>query len=160
MKATLLTIAKDTFARLRDDFRKYWWLLFIFAAYYVMIHYFSAATCPIYQIIGLPCAGCGMSRATRFVLTGQFARAYYLNPLAFGIVFFAFYCGFHRYIRGKAIPYFIQGIILLFALLLIFYFVRMYLYFPGRVPYVYNYNNLMEDYFPGYRAFIRRLLNF
>lgn len=151
---------KSVFHRVFHDFRKYWWVALILIAYVLAIRLFTTASCPVYQVVGLPCAGCGMSRATRFVLTGQFARAYYLNPLSFLIVFFGFYCLFCRYISGKKIRYFVHGIIVIFILLLLFYIVRMYVYFPNRVPYVYNYNNIMENLVPGYRAFIRGWLKF
>ncbi|MCL2719387.1 MAG: DUF2752 domain-containing protein [Lachnospiraceae bacterium] len=156
----LITNLKLISTRLLADFRIYWWVFLLFAAFYFVIQIFFTASCPVYRIIGLPCAGCGMSRAMRFVLTGQFSRAYFLNPLAFGIVFFGFYCFFYRYIKGKTIPYFVHGIVAIFILLFLFYFIRMYLYFPERVPYVYNYNNTLEDFIPGYRAFVRRILRF
>ena len=146
--------------RVWDDIRKFWWVVFIFLGYIIILQTFFTATCPVFQTIGLPCAGCGMSRAIRFVLTGQFSRAYYLNPLAFLIVLFIMYCFFFRYVLGKIVPYFVPGIVIIFVLMIVFYVVRMYLYFPDRVPYVYNYSNRMEDYLPGYRGFVRKLLRF
>jgi hypothetical protein len=94
-----------------------------------------------------------MSRALHSILTLQFARAFQLNPLSFVIVAFVIYCLFYRYVKGKDIPAFVPLFIALFALLVLFYIVRMVLYFPNRIPYVYNYGNPMEHFIPGYRGF-------
>lgn len=37
--------------------------------------------CPIHQLTGLSCPGCGMTRAAHAVLHGRFADAFSLNPL-------------------------------------------------------------------------------
>lgn len=151
---------KGIFRRIGSDLLSYWWVLALIGVYLTVSHFYSFTSCPIFEIIGLPCAGCGMTRAIRFALTGQFSRAYFLNPLAFLIIFFVLYCFFFRYVRGKAIPYFYRGVIGIIILMILLYVVRMYLYFPERTPYVYNYNNRMEDIVPGYRNFVRQLLRF
>ncbi|MDR2546904.1 MAG: DUF2752 domain-containing protein [Lachnospiraceae bacterium] len=150
-------------SRVYADIREYWWLLpgsivlFISA---LLARVLFSATCPFYQLLGVPCAGCGMSRAVRFLLTAQFARAFFMNPLVFVIALFIIYCLFFRYGLGKPVPGFTVGITILAVSLLVLYVVRMYLYFPNRVPYVFNYDNLMEKIVPGYRDFIRRVLRF
>ncbi|MDR0220338.1 MAG: DUF2752 domain-containing protein [Lachnospiraceae bacterium] len=152
--------AKAVFGRLWADARKYWWVAVFLGAYYAVTRWLMPVSCPLYYSLGIPCAGCGMTRAVRFVLTLQFGRAFYLNPLAFVLVGFGLYCCFFRYVKGKAIPAFFPIIIVFFVLLALFYLVRMYLYFPDRVPYVYNHNNLMGRVVPGYREIILRVFGF
>jgi hypothetical protein len=156
----VLHAVRSTVTRLWNDARKYWWVALFLVAYYAVTRLLLPVSCPLYYTVGIPCAGCGMTRAVRFVLTFQFGRAFYLNPLAFGPVFFGFYCFFFRYIKGKAIPAFFPIIITFFVLLVLFYLVRMFLYFPDRVPYVYNYDNLMGRVVPDYREHVLRLLRF
>lgn len=139
------------------DIRKYLWGGILAAVYYVVVHWLLPVSCPYVLMTGLPCAGCGMTRAVIFVLTGQFARAFYMNPMAFPLVLFALYCLFVRYVKGRPVKGFAVGVIILCIGLLLAYFVRMYLYFPGRVPYVYTGNNLMENHIPGYRRFIEQI---
>ncbi len=136
------------------DIKKYFWVAAIAVLYYVLIHSLFSVSCPLVYTTGLPCAGCGMTRAVRFLLSGHFAQAFSLNPMVFPIVFYAGYCLFCRYIIGRPIKGFMKVVIILTILLFIFYFVRMYLYFPGRTPYVYTRGNLMENHVPGYRDFI------
>jgi len=42
--------------------------------------------CPIKKVFGVRCPGCGMTRATLAILTGDFRKAYSLNPLVFIVV--------------------------------------------------------------------------
>lgn len=44
--------------------------------------------CPFHAVTGIPCMTCGMTRAFRFVIHGQFAEAFQINPL--GAVFCMF----------------------------------------------------------------------
>ncbi len=37
--------------------------------------------CPFHATTGIPCLTCGMTRSFRFVIHGQFAEAFNLNPL-------------------------------------------------------------------------------
>lgn len=37
--------------------------------------------CPSYQVLGLQCPGCGLTRAGSALLTGRFIEALYFNPL-------------------------------------------------------------------------------
>jgi hypothetical protein len=150
--------AKAVFGRLWADARKYWWVPLFLLAYYLGTRWLLPVSCPFYYAVGIPCAGCGMTRAVRFVLTLQFGRAFYINPLAFLLVGFGLYCLFFRYVKGKAVPAFFPLIIAFFVLLALFYLVRMYLYFPDRVPYVYKYNNLMGRVAPGWRETVMRTL--
>ncbi|GAB4179919.1 MAG: hypothetical protein Fur0032_20730 [Terrimicrobiaceae bacterium] len=53
---------------------------------------FSGGTCGFHAMTGLPCGLCGATRATRAMLSGDWARAWELNALAFpvlGVVAFA-----------------------------------------------------------------------
>ena len=166
---------KSALIRIWLDVRSHWWLFAGAGVYVLFTRLFLPASCPFYQVLGLPCAGCGMTRALLFILSGQFGRAFYINPLSFVIVLFALYCVIFRYFYVPAqrrqmdsgetrmpqtIPGFSLGLGLIAAALLLLYIVRMYMYFPDRTPYVYNYNNIMERIIPGYRAFIRGLFNF
>lgn len=64
--------------------------------------YFELALCPMAVVTGIPCPGCGMTRATLSALHGDFATAFRYHPLALLIVpLFATYATAHAvsYIR-------------------------------------------------------------
>lgn len=149
---------KEIGKRLTNDIKQYAPAAIIFLVYYGIVHLFNAAFCPMLQITGLPCAGCGLTRAFIFMLRGEFLRAAYIHPMAYVIAAFVIYCGFFRYIRGTKIYAFTPIFVVLIITMLIFYLVRMGLYFPDRVPYVYAPDNTLADRLPGYGEAIQWLI--
>ena len=150
---------KEIAERIKADIKAYGMAAVIFLVYYQISHWLFIAFCPMIIVTGLPCAGCGLTRAFLYLFTGQPERAFFINPTAFLIVAFALYCGFFRYVRGTKIKGFGAALALLMAGMLIFYFYRMYLYFPDRTPYVYTRGNLLEKRLPGYRDLINNLIS-
>ena len=150
---------KEIGNRIYADVKEYGWAAVIFAVYYVFIHLIKAAFCPLLQITGIPCAGCGLTRAFLFIIRGEFTRAFYIHPMAYVIILFLLYCVFFRYIKGSRIRGFKPAFILLIAAMLIFYIVRMFLHFPDRVPYVYMRENTLAERIPLYNEWIRSLIS-
>ena len=113
---------------------------------YLLYHFFAIklfrASCPLILLFGIPCPGCGMTRAIRMVLTLQFEKAYFLNPLAFLWVPFLLYVLFTRYFyrENKRITYILLSILIILTFARYFY--GMISYYPNRIPYVYTSRNL------------------
>ncbi len=51
-----------------------------------LLSHVSGIGCPIRWLTGIPCAGCGMSRAILSLLTGHFRDAYAYHPMVFVLV--------------------------------------------------------------------------
>ena len=144
--------------RIFADIRQYGPAGIVFFVYYMLVHLFRTAFSPMISVTGLPCAGCGLTRAFLYLLQGQIGRAASINPMCFPIIVFLIYCGYFRYIRGtkiKGFPFFFG---LLIAVMLVFFGVRMFLYFPDRAPYVYTRNNLLANRLSGYQSFMNKLI--
>lgn len=93
--------------------------------------------CPIAIITGFPCPGCGITRAFLLLLTGHPALAWKMNPCIYlWIVFFILFF-FSRYIKNDQ-KMLNRAIISAGILSIAVYAVRMFLYYPNRIPYVYN----------------------
>ena len=144
--------------RIFADIRQYGPAGIVFFVYYMLVHLFRTAFCPMISVTGLPCAGCGLTRAFLYLLQGQIGRAASINPMCFPIIVFLIYCGYFRYIKGTKIKWFPFLFALLLAAMLVFYAVRMYLYFPDRVPYVYTRNNVLANRVPGYQNLIDKVI--
>ena len=144
--------------RLLADIKEYGWAGIVFLVYYGLVHLFRAAFCPMIHWTGLPCAGCGLTRAFLYMLQGEFARAAYINPMSYLLIIFLLYCGYYRYIRGTKIKGFTVVFGILITVMLVFYGVRMFLYFPDRVPYVYTGDNVLANRLTGYKDMVAKLI--
>lgn len=153
MKETIKAIGK----RIWRDVWEFRCVILAFAAYYVAVHLLFEAFCPSVLLTGFPCAGCGMTRAVFFLLTGQFSRSWHMNPMALPIVLLAAYCMLERYVFGRRI----RGLKMLVGLtgvcMLAVYCYRMYLLFPNRPPYVFTSGSLLERFLPFYRELLHKL---
>ena len=67
--------------RIRKDVGAYWGFAVVFVLYDIAAHAMFHAFCPSVFLFGLPCPGCGMTRAVFFFITGQFQRGMQMNPL-------------------------------------------------------------------------------
>lgn len=65
------------------------YVILVLAVYFFLAWNFFYSSCPFVMVTGLPCPGCGLSRAGFCLLRGEFADAWYLNPFIYGIAFLA-----------------------------------------------------------------------
>lgn len=143
--------------RIKKDIKQYGTGLLAAVALYFFVHAVSKAFCPSVLVTGFPCPGCGMTRAVLYLLKGQFARSWALNPAGIFWVIWALWFAFERYVRGrrpKILGWAACGIVLFMVTA---YLVRMNLYFPDRPPYVYTRDNLFARLLPGYEKVVRYL---
>lgn len=105
------------------------------------------AYCPQLILTGFPCAGCGMTRAVFYILTGQFVRGMRLNPAApFWILFLVWFL-INRYLRGVCPKSTTLWLSIVCAATLGIYLYRMFHFFPGEPPLVYYRNNILRRIF-------------
>lgn len=150
-------MGKEIWNRVVRDLIDFKWLILTFFIYYFLVRFTTGAFCPMVIVAGLPCPGCGITRAALFFVTGQFARAMRANPTILLWVIFAAYVIIQRYIRGKRIKnaqYLIGAIA---AVMILVYIYRMATVFPDRPPMSINRRNLLSEFFPAYREFLRGL---
>lgn len=124
--------------------------------YTVVTNLVFHAFCPLIIFCGIPCPGCGVSRATACFLTGRWQQAWQLNPMIFPLAITAVYFGWNRYLMGSRAKGIKAMIAVLSALMIVVYGVRMYLYFPNRVPYVYTEDNMLVHFYSFYRQIFNR----
>ena len=90
--------------RLWRDLKGYKWALPAFLVYDVMVTTLFGAFCPLVILAGLPCPGCGMTRALYCVAVGRFADAFSYNPSIYLWILAGIYAAWHRYVRGRRPP--------------------------------------------------------
>ena len=138
--------------RVRRDVGEYRYAIAGLLLYYVVTRLVFRAFCPLVIVTGLPCPGCGLSRAVWFFLTGQFARSFSLHPLGAFWLALLLYAAVRRYAAGQRIS---KGLCAAFVILcsatLGLYGYRMAFVFPDRPPMSYTGRNIMERCIPDYR---------
>ena len=98
----------------------------------------TGPTCFFYHIFGLPCPGCGVTRALLAAIQGEFSRAWQLHPLFALPVLLLLATWFLKSRRQRLIFWTTAGL----AFILV-YCIRLYLLFPGSEPFVFNQDALL-----------------
>ena len=149
------------FLKIRTVCRRIWLDIVVYryailgiGIYYAVTRILFRAFCPMWIIAGLPCPGCGMTRAVTFLLTGQFERSFYQNPLAAGWIIAGIWFFIRRYVcQRKVIGIKTMVFVLCFAMLIL-YIYRMTNNFPSHAPMTYNYENIVNKFFPIYEEML------
>lgn len=139
----MIDYMKTVCGRIAADVHEYGIAAVALLGYAVITNLAFHAFCPLIILCGLPCPGCGVTRAAACLLTGRWQQAWQFNPMIFPIALTAIYFGWHRYLLGRKAMRIRMIVIAVLVLMLIVYGVRMYLYFPNRVPYVYTEDNML-----------------
>lgn len=95
----------------------------------------GAVKCPLYTGVGIPCPGCGLTRAWRLFFTGQISAAFKMHPL-----FFVPPLVLIPKCRKKWV------IVCITIAFLAVYAARMAAMFPTEPPLNYNYNSLLGGF--------------
>lgn len=137
--------------RIWKDIREYRMFILAFAAYDALVQLLFRAFCPMVIVTGFPCPGCGMTRAVFYFATGQFEKGWRMNPLGILWLVLALYFAVMRYWFSRPAKGVLQIGGILAGCMLALYLYRMYRFFPGEPPLVYEEGNLLERMWEGYR---------
>lgn len=140
--------------RIGQDIKDLWPAVLALLIYTILVNAIFHAFCPMLLITGIPCPGCGMSRALLLLLMGHPAESVKMHPLAPLVLALLIYIGWNRYIIGRR-----SKMVLLFTgigvvLLVICYLIRMYYLFPENQPLLYMENNLFSQTIPYYKQML------
>ena len=94
--------------------------------------------CPIQSVTGLPCPGCNMKTSLYYLLQFKFSESIYYHALLIPTIV-VFVCILFNYKNQERI----KKLLIIWAILMILYYIyRMLVYFPNS-PMVYDKNNLI-----------------
>lgn len=114
------------------------------AAFILAMEYFFGAVCISRVLAGLPCPGCGLTRATMLFFQGDFIGSFLLHPLLILLPAGAFLGLYERYFSTRSRHYFTLYLIVTVILFLLLYLIRMKLYYPRLQPVQYDPHNLLH----------------
>lgn len=139
-----------------QDFKNYAGLILVIGAVLAGMNVLFHTTCPSMLFLGLPCPGCGITRALCLLLTGHPVEAFRMNPSLYVWLAFFGYMGFYRYIREERVPHLSVILSVVFILALVIYCLGMWKYFPNTEPYLVKSDNLLAKILPNYRIFLKK----
>ncbi len=93
------------------------------------------AICPIYNILGIPCPGCGGTRAYLYFFTGHFKEAFLMHPLFLLPLIFLY----PKFRKNRKV------ILAVATTFIIVYIIRFIFLFPDTPPFNFNKNSLIGD---------------
>lgn len=144
----------EVWCRIKKDVKAYWGFVLLFVIYSVTVKRLFHAFCPSVIVAGLPCPGCGMTRAVLAFLTGEFERGMRMNPLGIAWILWAVCFAVMRYGFGKKPKGLMTAAGVIVVLMVAVYVWRMYLYFPGEPPISYTPGSILERMVPGYKRMV------
>lgn len=101
--------------------------------------------CPLYNIVGIPCPSCGMTRAFFSLLHGDFKMAFAFHPMWWTIPLVICVVIFRNTRFGRVLfrPW---AAWVLLAIFIVTYAVRMFYLFPNIAPMQYNYDCILYQF--------------
>lgn len=133
---TLKTVGKDILTEIIKNIKEYYIFIVIIVVYLLAFYLLDphGPNCLVKRTIGIPCPGCGMTRAVYYLSLFDFKQALYFHPLVFLMPFIILtlllkgYGIFQKLFHSKVF----WGVTLF--LFITVYIIRMYLYYPHTPP--------------------------
>jgi len=102
--------------------------------------------CLIAKIFGMPCPGCGMSRAVFLMFNGKISESIAMHPVLPLLIVFVIYAGIRKYVmNNRAIKDYYRYAVIFSVIMLSVYIYRMYRYFPDVEPLTFYEENILGN---------------
>lgn len=121
-------------------------ILLIVVIFFLIINHFTGTICLLNAITGIPCPGCGLTRAGVLALQGRFTESFTMHPLLFpALAVMAFMFIYITLLKKKPSKLFYTIIALCLILFVGLYIWRMATLFPDTPPMTINENSLLRQ---------------
>ncbi|MBN2605585.1 MAG: DUF2752 domain-containing protein [Bacilli bacterium] len=122
-----------------SKYKYIFFFIFLYVSYFFIFHY-GETNCIIKRTFGIPCPGCGMTRALIYLVSFDFKNAFFYHPLVFMMPFIIIVFLYQDTKLFWNLAHSKIAIGMIIALFIIVYIVRMILYFPDTQPMDYFHN--------------------
>lgn len=150
---------KEVWKRIKEDWSRYRSSIVIVGAAVLILSLLGKGVCPLANLWGFPCPGCGMTRSFLLLLTGRWRESWQMHPFLAGWILFTAAAAVERYLFQRNGKWKRGALVLLAAGMLIWYIFRMAAVFPNKEPYIYIEGNMMERILPGYEEFVHHFMD-
>lgn len=145
MRRNLRQIVTEGLQLLFKDIMSAKWAIIVIVAYFVLLKNILHSLCPMVLLTGMPCPGCGMTRAGFKVLHFDFAGAWRVHPFIYAVIVLAVIFAAERYIvQSRSMTVFKWCAAVTMTGLILFYIWRMARFFPNVEPMTYYRHNLIQ----------------
>jgi len=126
-------------------------LVVLLGAYMFIMHLLTGTSCVLRSSVGLPCPGCGMTRAYASLLSLDIRGAFFWHPMFWAIpVLFAAWL-YQKYIKtkypGRRVKFYEPLILTVGVSVMLVFIIRAVLLFPHTEPLTLNPNAVMPRIF-------------
>ena len=129
---------KEILSRIINDIKNSIWIIIGIFAYWAISFTVFAEFCPMKILTGIPCPGCGMTRAIFLMLTGHFSESFEMHPMALLWILLGLYFFICRYILDRKPKGAATMAVVLCVMMFPIYIYRMCTLFPDYPPMVYT----------------------
>lgn len=131
------------FKNIGSDLKKYYKGLLALLIYVLITQCVFGTVCIFAIATGLPCPGCGITRATLFIMQFKFIEAFEMNLFAYPCICVIVYIMIRRYVfEKKKLP--MVPILVVGGLMFAYWIWRMVTLYPGEAPMAYRSKNVIE----------------
>lgn len=132
---------KEAAGQIKQDMKSVSWLLLAVTLFMFVMNRVLGGICPIKLLTGIPCPGCGMTRALFYLFAGNWMLSFQMHPLAAVWVVFGLYLALMRYWYRKKPKGLLLMLIILCTAMFGVYLYRMLTIFPNLEPMTYGNKN-------------------
>ena len=147
MKRSWRQVFGEAIAFMWKDIKDYRGVWITIAIYFLVVWTLFDNSCIFVQMTGFPCPACGLTRAGVSVLRGDFHTAWQQHLFIYPVLALGAAAIVRRYFLKKSNIVFKNWIILIILGMVLYYFYRMWRYFPGDPPISYYGGNWLRKIF-------------
>ncbi|MDR0946663.1 MAG: DUF2752 domain-containing protein [Ruminococcus sp.] len=136
--------AKDNIKNLLKQLKNYWGVLTFTIVYMIIASQLLGTSCIFRSVTGVPCIGCGGTRAGLALMHGEIKESIYFHPLLVPvIVILMIYLALYIFRGKKTAKILDKALLIIVIAAIILYIMRMILLFPHTEPMTYNYESVL-----------------
>ena len=136
--------------QMKKDFLNMGPFIGIMVVFLITVNFIAGKICAARMIFGIPCPGCGLTRAFGLVFQGRIREAvsmhFFWIPISVMLVIFLF----DRYfisnvgVSSKIMLILKACVIITISLSIVYYVYRMVIFFPDKSPMIYDPDNIIN----------------